>query len=127
VTTSGVRAARERWQDRLTADPWLTAWYAFMAAMLITGAAYIAAGIAQGSTKTAGDGGDWVFFAAFLAGPFWLGRWTKSRQRKIGVERKLGYVEDGLHEVQDGLGRVEQLLTPAEPAQLAVVRDFPPR
>ena len=120
---SGARAARER----LTADPWLAAWAGFLAAMAVTAAAFLVTGAAQGSSETIANGGDWLFFAFFLAAPTRMGWWLAKRQRKIRVEQQLEDVQDSVDSVAEGLDRVEELLTPPQAADLAVVRDFPPR
>jgi hypothetical protein len=111
-------AKPDRW-PRLAADPWLTAWCGFLAAMALTAAVFMIYGAGQGSTKTIANGGDWFFFAFFLAAPTRMGWWLAKRQRKIRVERQL-------EDVQESVDRVEELLTPAEPARLAVVRDLRP-
>ena len=117
-----VRAA----VHRLAADRALAACVAALAAMTLTGVVLVLAGWAQGSRHTAGNGGVWLFFAAFWALPGWAGWKLAKRQRKITVERKLDEVADDLEEVHAAVGRVEELLAP-KAAPLAVVVEFPQR
>lgn len=109
---------------KLLADRALACSVAILAAMAAAGLALVIAGWAEGSRHVAGNGGDWLFFAFFLAMPGKIGWWLAKRQRKIKVEQKLDEVADGLEEVHDGLDRVEELLAPKS-APLAVVREFP--
>lgn len=111
---------------KLAADRALTACLAFLAALALTSAGFIAGGWITGNSHTAYNGGIWLFFAFFLAAPGWAGWHLAKRQRKITVERKLDEVADDLEVVHDAVGRVEELLAPAA-APLAVVVEFPQR
>jgi hypothetical protein len=69
----------------------------------------------QDNMHTLGNGGDWLFFAFFLAAPMKIGWWLKGRQRRISVEQKLDVV-------QEGLDRVEEILTGGHKQRDNVVR-----
>lgn len=111
---------------RLFADRALTACVAVLFVMALTGIALVIAGWIQGDSHTAGNGGVWLFFAAFLAIPGCTGWWLARRQRKISVERKLDEVAGDLDLALDGLGRIEEHLVP-KATPLALVREFPNR
>lgn len=111
---------------RLTADRALTACVAVIVVMGLLGAALVVTGWAEGNSHTAGNGGVWLFFAAFLAIPGYVGWWLATRQRKINVELKLDEVADGLDQALEGLDRIEEHLTP-HATPLAVVVEFPHR
>jgi hypothetical protein len=110
----------------LRADRPLVICIVVLAAMALAGLGLVITGWTTGSVHTAGTGGDWLFFAFFLALPGWTGWHLAKRQRKIAVEVKLDEVADDLEEVHDAVGRVEELLSP-KAAPLAVVREFPRR
>lgn len=109
---------------RLTADRALTACVAVLVVMGLLGMALVVTGWAEGDSHTAGNGGVWLFFAAFLAIPGFVGYWLAIRQRKISVELKLDEVAGDLDLALDGLGRIEEHLTP-HATPLAVVVEFP--
>lgn len=109
---------------RLLADRPLATCVAILALMVLAGVGLVITGWITDSVHTAGNGGDWLFFAFFLALPGWIGWHLAKRQRKIAVEVKLDEVADDLEEVHDAVGRVEELLSPKS-APLAVVREFP--
>lgn len=118
-----MRAAAVR---RFLADRPLVICIVVLAAMALAGLGLVITGWITDSVHTAGNGGDWLFFAFFLALPGWIGWHLAKRQRKIAVEVKLDEVADDLDLALDGLGRVEELLSP-KAAPLAVVREFPRR
>lgn len=114
--TNGVEEPDRRgWRDRLPQDPALTTCIAIPAAMTVAGVAFLIYGAGQCSTHTMGNGGVWLFFAFFLAAPMKVGWWLRGRTRKISVEEKLD-------DVQEGLDRVEDLLTGAAARRDDVVR-----
>lgn len=115
TTDGGEGRDRHGWHRRLPRDPALTTCIVIPAAMALAGVTFLVYGAGQGSTHTMGSGGDWLFFAFFLTAPMKIGWWLRGRQRKITVEQKLD-------DVQDGLDRVEDLLTGAAPTRGNVVR-----
>lgn len=102
--TNGGEGPKRRWKDRLLRDPALTVSIVSLGAMALTSAVLLIYGAGQHSTHTMANGGDWLFFAFFLSAAIKFGWWLRGRQRKIAVEQKLD-------DVQEGLDRVEDLLT----------------
>lgn len=103
MTGDGEGPDRSGWRDRLPQDPALAICIAIPAAMALASATLLIYGAGQDSTHTMGNGGDWLFFAFFLAAPGWVGWWLRGRQRKISVEEKLDVVQEGLDRIEDVL------------------------
>lgn len=72
---------------------------ALISLMVITGVAFITAGLASGRTTLDSDGGGWFFAAIITGGPFAYGYWTGRRPRKIRVEEQLDEVYEKVSEV----------------------------
>ena len=112
--TDGGEGPKRRWKDRLPRDTAVTVCVTILGAMALTSIILLIYGAGEHSTHTMANGGDWLFFAFFLALPGRIGWWLRGRQRKIKVEQKLD-------NVQEGLDRVEDLLT-GDQGRDAVVR-----
>lgn len=103
MTGDGEGPEGPGWRERLPQDPALAVCIAIPAAMALASATLLIYGAGQDSTHTMGNGGDWLFFAFFLAAPMKIGWWLKGRQRKISVEKKLDVVQEGLDRIEDVL------------------------
>ncbi len=115
MTVDGEGPERPAWLDRLLRDPALAICAALPASMAAASAVLLIYGSGQDSKHTMSNGGIWLFFAFFIATPMKVGWWLRGRQRKITVEQKLDTV-------QDGLNRIEDVLTGARIPQRDVVR-----